>query len=73
MNHTPKKPTSSPPSPAARPWPARLFAVGAVLLLVVSGLVVVISGLMHGSTPKDAAQEQSSYATDALSRINAMG
>ena len=74
MNHTPSKPTSPPSKPGhGRPWPPRVFAIGAVLLLVVSGLVVVISGLMHGSTPRDAAQEQASYASDALARINTLG
>jgi len=73
VNHTPKKPTSPPSSSGKRPWPARLFALGAVLLLVVSGLVVVISGLMSGSKSVDPAQEQSSYTADALARINELG
>jgi hypothetical protein len=68
LNHTPSKH----PKTGPRPWPARLFALGAVLLLVASGLVVVLSGIMGGQS-EDKAQQQSAYAADALSRINDLG
>lgn len=75
MNHTPKKTPQPPSAPVSgkKPWPTRLFAVGAVLLLVVAGLVVVISGLMSGGTGRDPAQEQSAYTAQTMDRLGTLG
>jgi len=69
VTQTPAKPNT--PGRRAKPWPPRLFAAGAVLLLAVAGLAVVLTG-GHGASGHVTAQDQANYASDALARINGL-
>lgn len=72
MNPTPTKPSNAPAKPGPnRPWP-RMFAIGAVALLVAAGMAAVLTGLAKDPSA-DPTQQQAAYTSDALSRVNALG